>query len=326
MRFANPLFLLLLLAVPFFVIFWKKKRPSSLRFPSFLELKKIKPGFTVKNRWALRVLRILAFILFVLALSRPQTVQSEKEYQTKGVDIVIALDISGSMQAEDFHPQNRLQVAKIEAKNFVKGRQNDRIGLVVFAGQSFTQCPLTLDYEILLRLIDEVQVGLVKDGTAIGMAIANAINRLRESEAKSKIVILITDGENNAGKIDPITAAELAKTFGIKIYTIGVGKGGLVPFPVDDPLFGRRYVQMQVDIDEKTLSKIAKTTNGLYFRARDEHSLRAIYDKIDKLEKTEVKVKEYTNYDELFHYFLYPALVLLLVEVLLANSVFLKTP
>ena len=274
----------------------------------------------------LPVLRVLALVLLITALARPSTVSSDREYQTKGVDIVICLDISGSMLAEDFQPENRLYVAKQEAIKFIKGRENDRIGLVVFARKAFTQCPLTTDYRILIELVKEIRVGMIADGTAIGLGIATSVNRLRDSTAKSKVIILITDGSNNAGNIDPITAAELAKTFGIKIYTIAVGKGGLVPFPVEDPFFGKRYVQANVEIDEQILKRIADITGGLFFRARDPKSLSEIYEKINKLEKTEIKVKEYKSYNELFPFFLIPALLLLVLDVTLRQTVLLKVP
>lgn len=271
-------------------------------------------------------LRFFILALFCTALARPEAVTSEREFQTKGVDIILSLDLSGSMLAEDFKPENRLVIAKQEAINFIHGRQNDRIGLVVFARKAFTQCPLTLDYEILTQLLKELEIGLIPDGTAIGLGIASAVNRLRDSDAKSKIIILITDGENNAGNIDPITAAELAKTFGIKVYTIAVGRGGLVPFPVNDPLFGKRYVQARIDIDEISLKRIADITGGLFFWAREPKALADIYAKIDQLEKTEVKVKEYTSYSPLFHWFLLPALVLLVFEQLLSRTLLLKVP
>lgn len=275
---------------------------------------------------SLPLLRGIILGLFIFALARPQTISGEKEYETKGVDIVISLDISGSMLAEDFKPENRLAVAKEEAKKFIRERESDRIGLVVFSKEAFTQCPLTLDYDILTSLVDDVQIGMIQDGTAIGMGIATAVNRLRESDAKSKVVILITDGENNAGKIDPVTAAELAKTFGIKVYTIGVGRGGLVPFPINDPLFGKRYVQAKVDVDEFVLKRIADITGGVFFRARDPQSLSEIYSRINELERTEVKVKEYRNYNELFAYFLIPGMILLILEVLLKNTVLMRIP
>lgn len=271
-------------------------------------------------------MRTAVISLFIVSLARPQTVNREREHETKGVDIVIALDISGSMLAEDFQPENRLSVAKEEAKKFIFGRENDRIGLVVFAREAFTQCPLTLDYEILANLLKDIQIGMIQDGTAIGMGIATAVNRLRESEAKSKVVILITDGENNAGKIDPVTAAELARTFGIKVYSILVGRGGLVPFPINDPLFGKRYVQAEVDIDEFSLKRIADLTGGVFFRARDPKALAEIYARINELEKSEVKVQEYVSFDELFHLFLIPALFLLGLELGLKNTLFLRIP
>jgi Ca-activated chloride channel family protein len=271
-------------------------------------------------------LKAVGLLAFIAALARPQSVASEREYQSEGIDIVVALDISGSMQAMDFQPQNRLEVAKAEAKKFILGREHDRIGLVVFARQSYTQCPLTLDYEVLTQLLDEVQMGLIKDGTAVGLAIANAVNRLRDSTAKSKVIILITDGANNAGNIDPLTAAELAKSFGIRVYAIGVGREGMVPFPVDDPLFGRRYIQAKVEMDEPTMQKIASMTGALYFRAQDEAALTEIYRTIDKLEKTKVEVKEFHTYDELFPHFLLPGLAALVLGVILESTVFLKIP
>ena len=271
-------------------------------------------------------LRAVMLLFLIAALARPSSVSSDKEYQTNGVDIMIALDISGSMLAEDFQPENRIFVAKQEAAKFIQGRENDRIGLVVFSKKAFTQCPLTLDYRILIELLSEIRVGMIADGTAIGMGIATAVNRLRDSNAKSKVIILITDGENNAGNIDPITAAELAKSFGIKIYAIGVGKGGMVPFPVDDPLFGKRYVQANVEIDETTLKRIADITGGLFFRARDTAALSEIYERINKLEKSEVKVKEYRSFNELFPFFLIPALLLLLLDIFLRRTILLKVP
>ena len=326
MEFNSPYYFALLLIVPAAFWFSGRRGKISLAFSSISSFQGSQASLRVLLHKALPLFRLAVFILFIVALARPEDVTAEREYQTKGVDIVIALDISGSMLAEDFKPENRLAVAKQEAVKFIKGRENDRIGLVVFARKAFTQCPLTLDYDVLSTLLNEISVGMIADGTAIGMGIASAVNRLRGSDAKSKIVILITDGENNAGNIDPITAAELAKTFGVKVYTIGVGKGGLVPFPVNDPLFGKRYVQAQVEIDEMTLKRIADITNGLFFRARDPEALAGIYEKINELEKTEVKVKEYLSYDPLFHWFLIPALALLLLEIILSRTVLLKVP
>lgn len=284
-----------------------------------------KSAQTFSRKWII-FLRLAAFLLMIIALARPQTVEAEREFETRGIDIVVSLDISGSMLAEDFKPVNRMTVAKEEAKKFIQGRQNDRIGLVVFARKGYTQCPLTLDYGILSKLIDDVEVGLIKDGTAIGLGIGTAINRLRDSKAKSKVIILLTDGENNAGNVDPITAAELAKSFGIKIYTICIGKGGLVPFPIEDPIFGKRYVQAEVKVDEKVLKRIADIADGLFFSAGDPAGLQRAFQEIDKLEKTEVKVKEYSSYRELYRQFLIPGTLLLILELILANTLFLKLP
>ena len=327
MVFKDPVFFLLLLAVPAGMWWRHREKPSALLFPSFSAITPIAKPLTARLRNPLlSFLYWAAAICFIFALARPQSVTSEREYESEGIDIVIAMDISGSMQAMDFQPANRLQVAKEEAKKFILGRKQDRIGLVIFARQSYTQCPLTLDYEVLTRFLDEVEMGLIKDGTAIGLAIATSVNRLRDSTAKSKVIILITDGANNAGNIDPLTATELAKTFGIRIYTIGVGKEGLVPFPVDDPLFGRRYVQAEVEMDEPMMQKIAAMTRGVYFRARDERAMAEIYRTIDQMEKSKVKVKEYTTYEELYPYFLIPGMLALFSWVLLDNTVLVKIP
>ena len=326
MIFRHPAFFLLLLLIPFIWTLAKRRQKLELPFSTFSCLE--------KRPWTLRMmlykmlpcLRVLVLILLITAMARPCHVSSDREFQTHGLDIMISLDLSGSMLAEDFQPENRIYVAKQEAVKFIQGRENDRIGLVVFAKKAFTQCPLTLDYRILIELLSELRVGMIADGTAIGMGIATAVNRLRDSDAKSKVLILITDGANNSGNIDPITAAELARTFDIKIYTIAVGRGGLVPFPIDDPLFGKRYVQANVEIDEMTLKRIADITGGLFFRARDPQSLSEIYEKINRLEKSEVKVKEYKSYKELFPIFLVPALLFLLIDILFRQTVLLKVP
>ncbi len=325
MEFRYPFLLLLCLLVP--LLLWLSARRSRATL-YFSDLSALPSAWTLRQTFfkMLPLLRGLILILFILALARPESVTSEREYQTKGVDIMISLDLSGSMLAEDFKPENRMLVAKQEAAKFIKGRENDRIGLVVFAKKAFTQCPLTLDYDILIKLLGDVQIGMIPDGTAIGMGLATAVNRLRESDAKSKVVILITDGENNAGNIDPVTAAELAKSFKIKVYTICIGRGGLVPFPVNDPLFGKRYVQANVAIDEFTLKRIADITGGLFFRARDPQSLTEIYDKINALERTEIKVKEYRSYAPLFHWFILPVLLLLILETVLTRTVLMTVP
>jgi Ca-activated chloride channel family protein len=270
-------------------------------------------------------LRLLTLALVICSLARPQSGIRGEEVKTEGIDIMLVLDISSSMLAEDIEP-NRVEAAKQVAADFVQGRKNDRIGLVVFSGKAYTQCPLTLDYGILLELFNSVGVGQVEDGTAIGMGLGVAVNRLRQSDALSKIIILLTDGRNNRGEIDPKTGAQLAQTMGIKIYTIGAGGIGQARFPVDDPRFGRRYVQVDVDIDEAMLGEVAEMTGGRYFRATDRSSLEAIYEEIDQLETTEIEVTEFTRYSELFHIPLALAIGLASLEILLLNTRFRKIP
>jgi len=266
----------------------------------------------------------------VIALARPQYGNEQTKVTTEGIDIVLAVDVSGSMLAEDFEiggqRYNRLHVVKPVVKDFIMKRTNDRIGLVVFAGRPYTQCPMTLDYGMLLQLLEKVEIGMVEDGTAIGSALGSSIERLKDTKAKSKVIILLTDGRNNAGEIDPFTAAEIARTFGIKIYTIGAGTKGLAPYPAMD-IFGNRVMkQVKIDIDDDALREIAKITDGKYYRATDTESLKEIYSQIDKLEKTETEVTQYTEYNELFHYFLLPALGLLLIELGLKKTKLRKIP
>lgn len=299
---------------------------ASIKYSDLKIVKRsVKSGRT-KYRFILSVFRVAALVLFILAMARPQAGTENREVTSEGIDIMLALDVSGSMKAEDFKPHNRLYVAKEEIRKFIDKRVSDRIGLVVFSAASFTQCPLTLDYGVLLNFLDQVRFGMIKDGTAIGMALANCINRLRESQSKSKIIILLTDGVNNAGQIDPLTAATIAKTMDVKIYTIGVGKPGNAMYPVDDPIFGKRYVYLPNEIDEETLKEIAQKTGGKYFRARSEEELEEIYSEIDKLETTEVKVNEYVQYQELFPDFVYAGLALLVLEILLGQTIFRKIP
>jgi len=327
LEFRHPWFFLLFLILPIVWYFFKKNRRAiTFQFSNAAFIKPFPSTWRVRLSRLTGLLRMAALALFIVSLARPQRVNREREHETKGLDIVLSMDISGSMLAEDFKPENRLAVAKEEAKKFIQNRENDRIGLVVFARDAFTQCPLTLDYEILTGLLDQIQIGMIPDGTAIGMGIATAVNRLRESDAKSKVIILITDGENNAGKIDPVTAAELARSFGIKIHTIGVGRGGLVPFPINDPLFGKRYVQAKVEVDEFVLKRVADITGGVFFRARDPRALSEIYSKINELETSELKVREYRSFDEVFRYFLIPALLFLMLEWGLKNTLLLKIP
>jgi len=311
------------------VLYNLKKKRSHAATIKYSDLKIVKRSAKTgrsRFRFLLTVFRVLALVFITIALARPQAGTENREVSSEGIDIMLALDVSGSMKAEDFKPQNRLHVAKEEIKKFVNKRYSDRIGLVVFSQSSFTQCPLTLDYGVLLTFLDQVKFGMIQDGTAIGMALANCINRLRETVSKSKVIILLTDGINNAGQIDPLTAASLAKTMDVKIYTIGVGRPGNAMYPVDDPIFGKRYVYLPNDIDEESLREIAEKTGGKYFRARSEKELEKIYSEIDQLEKTEIKVNEYIQYKELFVPFVYFGLVFLVLEILLSQTVFRKIP
>ena len=327
--FRDPIYLLLLLLLPL-VVFWflkGQRRSARLKYSDVNLVKRLSKSLKQRLRPLLLLLRLLAITAFILALARPQSSSKEEEVLTEGVDIVLAMDVSSSMRSVDFKPNNRLEAAKSVAREFIKSRSNDRIGMVVFAGESFTQCPLTLDYGVLLTLLEDIKIADQDwDGTAIGMGLVNAVNRLKESKAKSKVIILLTDGVNNRGQVDPLTAAQIAKAYGIKIYTIGAGKEGTAMYPMDDPFFGTRYVPMQVEIDEKTLTQIANTTNGRYFRATDTERLKEIYEEISDLEKTQIEVKEYTQYEELFVYFLAVGLLGMLGEVVLSNTYFRKIP
>lgn len=329
-RFANPEFIVLLvLFIPLTIYKLLKlshREGATVRFSDIGVFKTIMRR-TPKRNLVLLILRSLVLILLTLALMRPQSSSKEEEVITEGIDIMLAMDVSTSMKAEDLYKgRNRLDVSREVASQFIDGRTNDRIGMVVFSGKSFTQCPLTLDYGILKNFLGEIKFGMIEDGTAIGMAIANCINRLRDSKAKSKVVILLTDGRNNRGEINPITAANMAGALGVKIYTIGAGKRGKAPYPVEDPFFGKRYQYIDVDIDEDVLQRIASITSGKYFRATDKQSLEQIYQEIGEMEKTKIEVKEYTRYQELFYYFLLAAFVLLLIEILLANTLYRKIP
>ena len=298
MRFADPVFLIALLPLVG-ALWWALRRRGGRARLGLSD-----PGFFPKRGWrafaaeSAPYLYAAAACLLILALARPQTGASKLEVKSEGIDIVLGLDISGSMKAEDFKPNNRLHVAKDVAKKFVAGRTGDRIGLVVFAGGAYTQCPLTLDYGIMQALIDQVDFGQVPDGTAIGMALATAVNRLRGAEGESKVVILLTDGQNNAGEVDPITAAEAARALGVKVYTIGAGTDGPARIPVDDPVFGKRYKTIDASVDEASLREIARITGGRYFRATSAKALETIYGEIDELEKSEAETVEYVEYDE----------------------------
>ncbi|OGG54312.1 MAG: aerotolerance regulator BatA [Candidatus Handelsmanbacteria bacterium RIFCSPLOWO2_12_FULL_64_10] len=328
-RFQDPIYLLLLLVLPALVYLYARKetrKKGSLRFPDVGALKQIRPSLWLKWRHVLIALRCAGICLLILALARPQFGRRSREVLTQGIDIVLAVDVSTSMEAKDLDSyKNRLDVCKEAVAQFIQGRSNDRIGMVIFAGESFTQCPLTLDYGVLLTLLDNVRTGMVEDGTAIGMGIATAVNRLRTTPAKSKVVVLLTDGVNNKGEIDPITAAKAAAAVGVKIYTIGAGSEGTIMQKVDG-MFGPRYVPVQVEIDEKVLQEIARITGGRYYRATDSRKMEDVYNEISRLEKTDIKTKEYEEYSELFGYFLGPSLALVALEVALANTRFRRIP
>lgn len=331
MTFNNPWLLILILLIPPY-IWWNiyKIKRGVMKFSSITQVKNVKPSASVRFRHLPIALRCSAIFMIIISLSRPQKGIEHTKVPTEGIDIMLAIDVSTSMLAEDFtlagKRQNRLAAVKEVVKEFISGRYNDRIGMVVFAGRPYTQCPLTIDYGILLQFLDKAETGMVEDGTAIGSALAICLNRIKDIPAKSKIVILLTDGRNNMGKIDPLTSAEMARSLGVKVYTIGAGSKGLAPYPVRD-LFGNKvYQRMSVDIDEDTLKKIANITGGKYFRATDTKSLEEIYKEIDKMEKIEVETKIYMKYNDLFPYFLVPGLVLLLFEILIANTWLRRIP
>jgi Ca-activated chloride channel family protein len=329
MTFRDPLLLLAVLpvlaALAVILRLGLRTRPAK-RYPTLRVFVRAGSSFAVAARRALPFARFVALMLLVVALARPQFVEKQEEIRTEGIDIMLALDISGSMQAEDFKPKNRLHVAKNVVAEFLELIRNDRVGLVVFAGQAFTQCPLTLDYGVLRSLLAGVEIGMIEDGTAIGTALANSVNRLKSSAAKSKVVILLTDGENNSGKIDPETAAKVAEALKVRVYTIGVGKKGGAPIPVEHPVYGKIYARnpdgslVLTKIDEKSLLQIADITNGQYFRATDAEALKKIYSQILELERTKFQVKEFEKAHEYYRWAVVPALALLLLEIGLAHT------
>ena len=332
MTFAHPYFLLLLLLLP--VLAWLKGKIGFQ--PAFLyssvQLVRGITGITRSRAGSILLkLRWLALALFIIALARPQLGEGETKITASGIDIVIAIDLSGSMSSEDFEVRgqrvNRLMIAKDVLQKFIAKRPNDRIGLVAFATDAYIAAPLTLDHDFLMQNLDRLEIAAPgKDQTAIGSALAAALNRLRELKWKSKIVILMTDGQNNAGKVPPLTAAEAAETLKVKVYTIGVGTRGMAPIPYIDAFGRKRSKQQPVDIDEDTLTQIAKRTGGKYYRADKTETLRSVYDEIDQLEKTEVEVKKYQRYRELFPLVALPGLVVLLLEVILNHTVWRKLP
>jgi Ca-activated chloride channel family protein len=329
-RFASPwagLAGLVLLLILGWLLYRHRQRRATLVYSGTLPFRSASPGLAVRLRHLPMALRVAGLALLVVAFARPQTGHHEEEVLTKGIGVVLTVDISGSMRTEDFRPKNRLEVAKGVVGQFVRGRRHDRIGLVVFAANAYTRCPLTLDYDVLLDLLGHVEIApSEEDGTAIGMGLATAVSRLKDAETKSRVIILLTDGRNNKGQIDPVTGASLAQALGIKVYTIGVGTEGPAPYPIDDPIMGRRYINVSADIDEEGLQAIAKATGGRYFRATDSRSLRAIFSRIDEMERTEIRVRGYTRHTEQFPYFLYPGAFLLAAEFLLAGSLLRRIP
>lgn len=327
LEFANPEYFYLLLVIPLMAVwYWYKNRRSKAEIQLSTTLPFAQTGISARQvlYHSLFALRILTVALLILALARPQTSSSSQDVTIEGIDIVMAIDISSSMLAEDLKP-NRLEAAKNVAIDFIDGRPNDRVGLVVFAGETFTQVPLTTDHSVVKNLFKEIKSGMIEDGTAIGDGLATAVSRLRESKAISKVIIILTDGVNNAGAVDPVSAAEIAELYGIRIYAIGVGSMGTAPYPVQTP-FGIRYQDMEVEIDEELLQNVVAMTEGKYFRATSNNKLKSIYNEIDELEKSKIDVTEFHKKSEEFYLFALLALLLFIIEILLKNTVFRTTP
>ncbi len=321
--FGEPVFLYLLLIVPAIIVFYlikQQKANASLRMPGLSPFKSTGLTFRHYLRHILFGFRVIAVALLIYVLARPQATNKFQDITTEGIDIILTLDISGSMLARDFKP-DRLEASKNVATEFISGRPFDRIGLVVFSGESFTQCPLTTDHAVLINLLRDIESGMIEDGTAIGNGLATAVNRIKDSNAKSRVIILLTDGVNNRGEVAPATAADIAKTFGIRVYTIGVGTKGMAPYPVQTP-FGLQYQNMPVEIDEDILRSISELTGGMYFRATDNDKLIQVYKEIDKLEKSKIDVRQFSRKDEKYLIPAMIAFILVALEVLLRNTVF----
>lgn len=323
LSFAQPYYFLLLILLPI-ILWWqwkqKAKQQPSFRLTSLYFISAQKPSFRLRFRPILMVLRSIAFVALVVALARPQSSNVSESVDSDGIDIVLSIDVSGSMMAEDLKP-NRIEAAKKVAIDFVDKRANDRIGLVIFSGESFTQCPITIDHNIVKEQIDAMKSGMLQDGTAIGMGLATAVDRLRNSKAKSKIIILLTDGVNNTGLIDPSTALEITKAYKLRVYCIGVGSRGEAPYPVQTPM-GIQKQMVPVEIDEALLKTISTQTGGKYFRATSNNSLSSIYKEIDQLEKSKVEVSSFKHFTDLFLPFALIALLCLALEMLLRYTVF----
>lgn len=324
--FGQPQFFYLLILIPVIIV-WKifkgRHQQAAINISSIIGLQNISSWKNVFHHIPF-VLRLLALTCIIFALARPQTRNDEQNAEGEGVDIILCIDVSGSMTAQDFTP-NRMEAAKKVAEDFVDQRLTDRIGIVIFSGESFTQCPLTTDHAVLKSQIEQIRNGLLEDGTAIGSGLATSVDRLRTSTSKSKVVILLTDGINNGGLIDPATAKEIAKRFNVKVYTIGVGTDGYAPTPVSTPM-GIVMQNEKVAIDEKLLTSIANETGGRYFRAKDDAGLKNIYNEIDKLEKSKVQITTFSRFAEKFYPFVFVALLFLFLEVLLRFTVFKKFP
>jgi Ca-activated chloride channel family protein len=328
-RLASPWLLALLALLPLAWPSWHA-RAAAVRFPTLAELRAVSPHGAGRRRIVLGVLRAIALGLLALALSRPQAGSASTRVHREGVDVVLAVDVSGSMLAEDFMLEgkraNRLDVVKAAVREFVAARPEDRVGLVLFAARPYTQCPLTLDHGWLLQNLERARIGMIEDGTAIGSALATAVDRLRASRAKGRFVVLLTDGQQNAGRITPRTAAEAAAALGVRVYTVGAGTRGVAPYPAQDPFGNRIYRPMRVDIDEGALRQIATTTGGRYFRATDTTKLREVYAEIDRSEKTPFEAPQYLDFEELYPWLVWPALGLVLLEIGLGETVLRKLP
>ena len=327
--FANPGYFWALILVPILIVWYvlryRNQKPA-LQFSSISLLKKYRKTFRQRMYPLLFVLRLVALICLIIAMARPQSKLSRQEMKVEGIDIVLAMDVSGSMLAEDFKP-NRLEAAKKVAENFIKGRNSDRIGLVEFAGEAFTQTPLTIDHNVLLSQLDKVKSGVIEDGTALGDGLATAINRIKDSKAQSKVIILLTDGVNNQGSVDPKSAAEIAALYGIRLYTIGLGTRGMAPYPFRTPFGGVQYQNVPVEIDEELMTEMAQSTDGgQYFRATNKKSLENIFTEIDKMEKTKIDVTQYNQTKDEYLIFLMIGLVSLALEIILGTLYFKSTP
>lgn len=331
LRFESPYYFLLLSAIPAALIFHRRRRTRpAAGLPELSAMMQVKSSAVLKFRWIPALLNYAAFGLLVIALARPQYGTRQLSILTEGINIILAVDLSESMAALDFKRDgkmiNRLEAVKGVIRDFISKRTGDRIGMVVFGSEAYTQLPLTRDYSIIVSILDRLEIGAAGKNTAIGDAVGISLKRLEDIKSKSKVIILLTDGQSNAGELSPRVATEIAVEKGVKIYTIGVGSKGRAPFLIMDPVFGKRYAYQQVDIDENTLKAIADKTGGFYFRAENTEGLQKIYDTIDKMEKTDVKVKTFADYKELYSYFLIPALGLLVVWIVLSNTRYLRVP